>query len=328
MAQPSGENVLVIGADGVLGRLTADAFRDAGWMVRSAARRAGREKIRLELDSLESVTAALEEHQLVVNTVPHPRLLAERLVLERGGALINASSLPAAAGRSLRAVAAGARGTVLMNAGMAPGVTNVVAAELLRNHASAEELEIVFTLSTAALRPSAGADFVHRNLTAVARHRTALIPLPDPFGERMCLAFAEGETGWLGGVAEGRVVRVYVCITEPAAHERVLMLNRAGTMNRLPRSLFEAHPPAGPILSREPVAHWIAVKTKDRRLAARTVECRGASLHAARATVVFAERLIGQPTRGGCFDPEEICTLAQIERRLWAAGVRVVPQPV
>ena len=328
MAQRSGENVLVIGADEVLGRLTADAFREAGWTVRSAARRTGQDRSRFELELLKSVAVALQENHLVVNTVPHPRLLAERLVLERGGVLINTSALPAAAARSLRAVAAGARGTVLMNAGIAPGVTNVVAAELLRDHATAEELEIVFTLSTAALRDSARADFVHRNLTAVARHRTAMISLPHPFGQRTCLGFAEGETGWLGGVAEGRVVRVYLCITEPAAHERLLTLNRAGTMNRLPRSLFEPHPPAGTVASREPVAHWIAVKDHDRRLAARSVECWGATVHAARATVVFAEPLIGQPKRRGCFDPEEICTLAQIEGRLSRAGVSVVSQPV
>ena len=328
MAHRRRAKVLVIGADGVLGGLTADAFRDAGWTVRFVARRGGPERVRLELDSPESVAAALEEHELLVKTVPHPGLFLERAVLERGGALINTSALPAAAGRSLRAVAAGARGTVLMNAGVAPGVTNLVAADLLRTHSSAEELEIVFMVSAAALRGSGGAEFLHRSLVAVARHRTALIPLPDPFGARTCLGFAEAETGWLGGVAEGRVVRLYVCVTEPAAHERVLMLNRAGTMHRLSRSLVEPHPPVGTGASGQPVAHWIAVRRRGRRLAARTVECRGGSLHTARTTVVFAERLIEQPQPGGCFDPEEICTLAQIEGRLSAAGVKIVSQPV
>ena len=79
----------------------------------------------------------LREDELVVNTVPHPALLAERFVLEWGGTLINISALPAAAGRSLRAVAGGARGTVLMNAGLAPGVTTLVAADLLHRHPDA-----------------------------------------------------------------------------------------------------------------------------------------------------------------------------------------------
>ena len=80
----------------------------------------------------------MDEHELVVNTVPHPDLLAERYVLEHGGALINVSDLPAAAARSLRAVGGGARGTVVMNAGLAPGVTTIVAADLLRLHARRE----------------------------------------------------------------------------------------------------------------------------------------------------------------------------------------------
>lgn len=325
MPRRSGKDVLIIGARGVLGALTADAFREAGWNVRSAARRAGHGQIELDLDSSESIATVLKENELVVNTVPHPRLLAEHAVLERGGMLINTSALPAAASRSLRAIAGGARGTVLMNAGLAPGVTNVVAADLLHHYPTAEELEIVFTFSGDAHRGPAGSDFLYRGLTAVARHGTRVIPLPQPFGERRCLGFAEGESAWLGGIAEARVVRLYVCMADAAAHERMLLLNRRGAMHHVPRSLLESlAPPGDGATSTEPVAHWIGLKTRDRRLAARTVECRGVFLHAARSTVVFATVLLGHQLPGGCFDPEEICTLSQIESRLLATGVRVV----
>ncbi len=329
MAARPDRKVLVIGAGGVLGGLTATAFRDAGWMVRTAARRPGSGHVHLDLESLESIVGAVRENELVVNTVPHPGLLAERVVLERGGALINTSALPAAAARSIRAIAGGARGTVVMNAGLAPGVTNLLAADLLKHHTRAQALEIVFTLPGAAHGAAAGVDLVHGGLTAVARHRTALIPLPPPFGERRCLGFAEPERAWLGGIAEGRVVRLYICLADAAAHERLLALNHAGTMNSLPRSILESSPPrAGGAPEREPVAHWLAVKTGDRRLAARTVECRGHFLHAARSTVVLAEALLDRRRGGGCFDPEEICTLAQIEPALRAAGVTIVSQPV
>ena len=309
----------------MLGKLTADAFRETGWNVRAADRRAGPDQIELDLDSGESVADVLEEAELVINTVPHPRLLAERAVLERGGVLVNTSALPAAAARSLRAVAGGARGTVLMNAGLAPGVTNLVAADLLHHHPTAEELEIVFTVSVDARRGPAGADFLYRGLTAVTRHHTRVIPLPEPFGERCCLGFAEGESAWLGGIAEARVVRLYICIAEDAAHEQMLVLNRRGAMHRLPRSLLESvAPPGEGTPSAEPVAHWIGLGTRGRRLAAMTVQCRGDSLHAARSTVIFAQAMQGPGLPGGCFDPEEICTLSQIESALRAAGVRVV----
>jgi uncharacterized protein YbjT (DUF2867 family) len=319
------KRALVIGARGVLGALTARALATAGWVVRSGARRSQPGQVEIDLDRPDSIAAALDGHELVVNTVPHPGLHAERHVLAHGGTLINTSALPAAAGRSLRAVAAGARGTVLMNAGLAPGVSTVVAADLLRVHPDADELEIVFTLSGTVPRGPASADFVHRGLTAVARHRTAWVPLPRPFGNRICVGFGEGDAGWLGGVAEGKVVRVYICIAETTAHERLLALNNRGAIAALPRSLIAAREPrVDGAASDEPVAHWIAAIRGGRRLSARTVECRGDFLHAARSTVVLADALLAQRLRGGCFDPEEIYTLSGLEAQLRGSGINVV----
>ena len=171
---------LVIGAQGVLGAFMVDAFEAAGWVVRSGARRPRPGQIAIDVGRRDSIAAAMDEHELVVNTVPHPDLLAERHILEHGGALINVSDLPAAAARSLRAVAGGARGTVVMNAGLAPGVTTIVADTCCELHPAASELEIVFTLSLSASRGPESADFIHRGLTAVPRHRTALVPTPEP----------------------------------------------------------------------------------------------------------------------------------------------------
>ena len=161
----------------------------------------------------------------------------------------------------------------------------------------------------------------------MARHRTALVPLPRPFGERRCLGFGEGDAGWLGGIAEGRIVRQYVCIAEPAVHERLLELNSAGAMTSLPRSLIESRKQrVDGTASDEPVAHWIAAIRAGRRLAVRTVECVGGSLSAARSTVVFADALRTEPPPSGCFDPEEIWTLSGVEAKLRAAGITVVPR--
>ncbi len=317
--------VLVIGAQGVLGALMVSAFRDAGWTIRSGVRRPGPGQIQLDLDRPASVAAALDEHELVINTVPHPELLAERYVLEQGGTLVNVSALPAAAGRALRAIAGGARGVVLMNAGLAPGVTTIVAADLLRQHPGAGELEIVYTLSSTTPRGPASSDFIRRGLTAVPRHRTVLVPLPEPFGERRCLGFGEGDAAWLGGVAEGRIVRQYLCVAEPAVHERLLELNGAGAMTRLPNGLIGSQDPSvDGTPSDEPVAHWIAAIRAGRRLTARTVECRGDFLQGARSTVVFADALLTRQRQGGCFDPEEVCTLAGVEAELNAAGIAIV----
>jgi len=319
---------LVIGGRGVLGTRTREALAAAGWTVRSGIRRPGRSgpgEVEVDLDRGESVAAALQtgEFELVVNAVPHLGLLAEHHVLEHGGTLINISGLPAAAGRSLRAVAAGARGTVLMDAGLAPGVTSLVAADLLCRHPDAQELEIVLTLSTDIPRGPAGAEFVHRGLTAVARHRTVRVPLPEPFGERVCLGFGEGDAGWLGGLAEGRLVRLYVCVADPAAHERLLARNTAGLMRAVPRSTFRRRDGRA---GQEPVAHWIAALRGGRRLGTRTVQCHGDFLSAARSTLVFAGAL-ARWDRAGCFSPEEICRLVDVEPALRGAGIAISPPP-
>lgn len=319
--------VLVIGAQGVIGSLIARAFASAGWTVRAGARRPLAGQVEIDLDSAQSVAGAVTEDELVVNTVPHPGLLAERRVLEHGGTLINVSALPASAGRSLRAVAGAARGTVLMNAGLAPGVTTIVAADLLRQNPDAGELEIVFTLSVTAPRGPASAEFIARGLTTVTHHRTALVPLPEPFGSRRCLGFGEGDAGWLGGIAEGRVVRQYICVTEQAIHDRLLELNAAAALNDLPGNLIGPRSPsADGTPSDEPVAHWIAAVRDGRRLSARTVECSGDFLHAAKSTIVFAEALLARRRQPGCFDPEEICTLGDVQRKLRAAGITIAAQ--
>jgi hypothetical protein len=325
----STKRALIIGARGVLGRLTARAFGEAGWEVRSGVRGAGTGQVELDLDRPASVLSALREHELIVNTVPHRDLIAERLVLERGGTLINISTLPAAATRELRAQAGGAQGTVLMNAGLAPGVSTVAAADLLRRHPEAEELEMVFTVSAHAPRGPASVDAVHRGLTTVARHRTALVPLPEPFGERLCVGFGEDDAGWLGGIAEGRLVRPYICLLEPTLHEWLLMLNDVGALSRLSKSVIRARVPHGDETAEpEPVAHWMAAVRGERRLGVSLVRCQGELVHTARSAVVFGQSLLEDPPGGGCFDPEEVCTLDGLGPMLRTAGISIIPSEV
>ena len=50
------------------------------------------------------------------------RVVVKRMVLDRGGTLINVSAMPAEAGQRLRQQTDRPRGTVVMNAGIAPEV--------------------------------------------------------------------------------------------------------------------------------------------------------------------------------------------------------------
>src|SRR5438128_9638896 len=90
--------VLVIGAQGVLGSFIARRFREASWVVTRGGRRPETaEDFRLvDLDQPDTVAEACREADLVVSTVRHPSLLAERAVLTAGGVLLNLDDLPAA----------------------------------------------------------------------------------------------------------------------------------------------------------------------------------------------------------------------------------------
>jgi NAD(P)-dependent dehydrogenase (short-subunit alcohol dehydrogenase family) len=330
MSQPSklvGRRVLVIGAQGVLGALLVRGFEKAGWKVARGGRRPDERSdfLHVDLDQPETVATAIGHADVVLNPVPDGRLVAERVVLDQGGLLINVSAMPAAAGRRLQQESTATRGTVVMNAGIAPGVTNLIAADLLAVHPEADEVELAFTVSTKSTSGRAGGDFAHRNVTTVPRHRTAVIPLPEPFGTRRCLGFAEPDAGWLGTVAADRAISPYVCIAERGAHRTMLALNKAGVMSRLPRATFRSSPVAdGDPASREPVAHWIAVLKDGQRIAARTLECQGDYRSAAQSTVAFADALADDGRHAGVFHPEDLLSLSQVAPRLHQAGIAVI----
>ena len=78
----------------------------------------------------------------------------------------------------------------------------------------------------------------------------------------------------------------------------------------------------------EPVAHWIAAIRGERRLGVSIVRCRGELVQTARSAVVFAQSLLDDPPGGGCFDPEEVCTLEDLGPMLQAAGISIIPGEV
>lgn len=337
MSQPSttqGHRVLIIGAQGVLGSLLVDAFTASGWdVVRGGRRPDERPGFRhVDLNKSETVAAAIADTDMVINTAPDSGLTAESVVLDRGGMLINVSAMPVEPGRRLRKETTTAKGVVVMGAGIAPGLTNLVAADLLAAHPEADEVELAFTVSIKSTSGPAGGDFAHRNLGAVGRHRTTVIRLPEPFGQRRCLGFAEADAGWLGSVAADRTVSPYICIAERATHRAMLALNKAGLLSRLPRAAFRARATSsnGGDGSEEPIAHWIAVLKQGGRIAARTIECRGDYHCAAQSTVVFSDALLDDAPaiRPGVFDPEDLLCFDRLAPALRKRGIMLVDRSV
>ena len=322
--------VLVIGARGALGALVADAFRRHGWAVRQSSR----EPIPppdfhyVDLTDPATLAPALDGVDLVITTVPDPTLAAERHVLKRGGVLLNLSAGPATALRSLRREAGQAKGTVVMNAGIAPGVTNLLAAQLLEDNPGADEAELVFTATAKGTGGAASADFAHRGFTGQGHHRVKQVALPEPFGSRRVLGFAEPDGGWLGPMADGLTVSSYICLAERSLGAMMRTLNAVRLISKLPRAaLGPGRRTAVEEASREPVAHSVAVLREGRRLDYRLVVGQGDFRMAASSGIVFAEALLGRDGRvsvqPGAWYPEEVLSLNRVEASLRRAGIDV-----
>jgi hypothetical protein len=331
----TGERVLVIGAAGALGSITARVFENAGWEVFRGGRDIRRDGVwrRVDLDQPVTIRAALEGVDIVVNTVPHTDVAAERFVIEHGGVLLNTSALSVASVEPLGALGRTAIGTVVVGAGIAPGLTTLVAAELLAAHPETDEIELVFTFSASATAGPNGLEFVHRHLTARTRHDTVEVPLPSPFGTRQCIGFAEPERAWIGDLAGPRAVRSYACFAEQPVHDSLLARNERDGFADFPRPASTVRAPADrPTVSREPVAHWVCVRRGNLRIAAKTIRCAGDYLGAAQATLALAHAL--QDARAhrflttGVFGPEGLVELSQLNPYLATAGITVVAQPV
>ena len=202
-------------------------------------------------------------------------------------------------------------------------------ADLLADHPEADEVELVFTVSAKSAVGPAGSRFAHRALTRETRHQTTVVPLPEPFGRRRCVGFAEGDNGWLGAVADGRAVSPYLCISEHRVHTALLAFNSAGIIARLPRSAFASAPSDNPgAAGAEPVAHWVAVRRRGACLAARTLRCRGDYRSAAAGTVLFARSLAAGAGSGpaGVLVPEEAFTIGELRSALAESNIVMVDE--
>jgi hypothetical protein len=320
--------VLVIGAQGVLGSFIARRFREAGWAVTRGGRRPERaEDFRLvDLDHPESVTEACTGVDLVVSTVRHPALFAERAVLTGGGVLFNLDDLPAAERAHLKDEVPQPRGLVVDRTGLG-GVTGLATAELLEEHPEADTLEFGFMVSAKEIAGHAGGIFAHRLLSGAGHFETATVDLPPPFGRRRCLSSERDAAELVGPLTRGRRGRLQLCFLPAAFNALFLALNAFRLASRLPLALFTAGRGAVPTeLSRQPTCHWTAVTRAGERLARRIIMGDGDYRSSVEATLVFAEALVvprgAQPRRSGVFGVDELLTFREILPPLERHGIR------
>ena len=324
--------VLCIGAQGVLGSLGARELASAGWSVVRAGRRPenGDGFRVVDVTRSETVVEAMQDVDLAVNFVPHPGAL--QAALSAGRAVLNVAMLDVSDLRRLRADSAEAPGLAVPNAGLAPGVATLVAADLRATHPEADALELALSFSARGSSGRAGAEDVHGALSARSHHPTRRINLPAPFGPRRYFALGDQGAMWLG--MEGDFdMPFYASFSERLARIPLLAANALRLMRALPRASFTAgrgRLPTEP--SREPVCEWVAVSRGGELLAAKTIQGEGDYRSTLAAAVVFADallaRLSSENELRGVRGVEELFSLEQLEPALREAGIRVEDAPL
>jgi hypothetical protein len=331
------DSVLVLGAGGALGSMTADQFEKAGWEVfRGARRRLASPRYRhVDFDRPDTVEAACEGVDLIVNTVDDHAMRAEDVVLARGGTLFNIAAGPVASGARLRRRSApDAAGRVVLHGGLVPGVTSLVFTDLLAAHPEADLLEMVWTFTGQGYSGVGGRRWAHSYIAARSHSAVFNVPLPPPYGIRACMELAEDENGWLPPIPGVRV-RTGVCFYERDTDLGFRMLNRLRLRKRLPSRMIIQTPkrltrggkPGEGTAPPGACTYWVAARRGDRVLGARTIEGEDDYLVTALSAVAFAEALLrkGAPTADAPVSSvEDHLELDDVLPRLRELGVSVV----
>src|SRR5204863_8064325 len=118
----------------------------------------------------------------------------------------------------------------------------------------------------------------------------------------------------------------YACLAERALNRTLLGLDGLSVMKALPLAAFTAgrgRAPSEP--TSEPVAMWVGALSEGRVLGGRRFTCRGDYRTTATITVGLGEGLMAAASRGqsGCFDPDELFTVADLEPGWRAAGIEL-----
>jgi hypothetical protein len=314
----------VIGGEGALGRVVVASLRSAGWSVRPAGRRQkGHDgSVHIDLDQPTTLGPALNGVDLIVSTVPHSGCAAERWVLEHGGLLVNCSHAPGATAAALTAEAADrCKGTVLLNGGLVPGIANLVAAEMLDTHPEADTLEVAFTVTRNATAGRGGGEFVHSGLASRPQHQVINLFLPDPFGELSFIEIHEHEDCGFAGVAAGRQVKNYLGFADKSIAWSLRIANALRLMRALPKAAFAVPGSRNGQPSQEPTAIWVGARKGPELLGASLAQCEGDYRTTAEVARLFGEALIPS-RRPGCFNPEDLFTIGDLEAPLNETGVR------
>ena len=293
---PSMTSVLIIGGQGALGSIVADAMRERGDLaVLIGGRRAERrEDFRyVDLAKPETIAPALSGVDFAISAVADPQFELERVAVETGARSINISSavLPVGGHVSLRG-----RGLALVHAGLAPlGLQALIAKAMIARYPEAARLEVAMCFSARGASGPQGREFAHSALVRLPFEPSREIEFSAPIGRRRCFCAAILERDILHALIPEGEAGVFVGFAEPMIHRALGALRATRIIRLIPRAMFvgRAQSSAPAVATTEPMRQWVAAyDASGRRLAATVTEGEGDYRCTAIVTRAFLDALI------------------------------------
>ena len=321
--------VLIIGGQGALGSIVADAMRAQGDLaVLIGGRRAQRrEDFRyLDLARPETIAPALAGVDFAISTVADPQFELERVAVETGARSINISSavLPIGGHVSLRG-----RGLAIVHAGLAPlGLQALIAKSMIAQHPEAARLEVAICFSARGASGPQGREFAYQALTRRPFEPSREIEFSVPIGRRRCFSAAIPERDILHALIPEGEAEVFVGFAERTIHLALAAMRSTGMIRMIPRAMFvgRAAASAPAAATTEPMRQWVAVyDASGRRLGATVTEGEGDYRTTALVTRAFLDVLVERlKTRKpfGVHSAEKFFDLAEVTAHL-GAEVRI-----
>ena len=295
-------SVLVIGAQGVLGGLTAEIFRANGWaVIRGGRRPENAADFRLvDVDRPETVAAACAGVNLIVSAVEDAACQAERHVLENGGLILNMASIKADDRDRLTASVPRPKGTAIFGAGYS-GLTAISIKGLLAKYPEADRIDAAYTMSIRGMSGLGGALFGHRLLAGGSRRPTRAFDFGSPYGRLTCLEVDLSSDRWIDPANLGdRTARFYLTLAETRVFGLVRWFDRIGLLARLPASWIKPHPPKSPRIEHattEPMMTWLGVSKDGQPVGSFMLSTKGDYLTTARIAERMAELVLAADER-------------------------------
>ncbi|MHB8381059.1 MAG: hypothetical protein ACYDC3_01785 [Candidatus Binataceae bacterium] len=325
--------VLIIGGQGALGSIVAEAIRARGDLtVLIGGRRAERrEDFRfVDLERPETIASALAGVDFAISTVADPQFELERVAVEIGARSINISSavLPIGGHVSLRG-----RGLAIVHAGLAPlGLQALIAKAMIARYPEAARLEVAMCFSARGASGPQGREFAYQALTRRPFEPSRTIEFSAPIGRRRCFSAAIPDGEILHSLIPEGEAGVFVGFAEPMIHRALGVMRSSGMIRLIPRAMFvgRAAPSAPAAATTEPMRQWVAVyDAGGGRLGATVTEGEGDYSTTALVTRAFLDALIERlKTRKpfGVHSAEKFFNLAEVTPYLPAeVSIRELP---